>query len=252
MRYLKYALAAVICYLVFLIIEIPAALVAKWAPLPQNVNLAGVSGSLWKGRAEQVSLPQGRQLEGVSWELFPSQLLLGRAALSFRLDGGAVQGNGEVNYGFSGVAVDRLRLNAPIGWLVGNQRLPLQTRIAGGISLNLVDSAQGTPWCDRLQGRLLVNGLDANNRFGDFPLGDLAGNLSCDQGNIKLQMAEADNSIGVEGQAMLLAGNQVQVDATIRPTDGQPQNLREALGFLGQPNSDGAYPFNYSGPIPGL
>lgn len=251
MRVLKYTLIGVSLYLLFLLVNVPAALVWQLAPLPQGVSAAGLSGTIWKGQADQVSVA-GRQLEQLSWELHPSQLLTGQAGLSFRLNGGVAKGQGTVSYGLSGLEVDNLRFSAPLPWLLGNTRLPFRTQLSGNATLNLNDSAQGTPWCDRLSGRVLVDALDVRNQFGQYPLGNLAGTLSCDQGNLKLSMDEAENSVGVQGEALLLADNQVQVTAQIKPTDSQPQDLRQALSFLGQPNADGAYPINYNGPIPGL
>ncbi|MBY5994002.1 type II secretion system protein N [Ferrimonas balearica] len=251
MRVLKYTLLGVVLYLMFLLVNVPAALVWQLAPLPKGVNAAGLSGTLWQGQADQLTVA-GRQLEQVSWELHPSQLLMGQAGLSFRLGGGVARGEGTLSYGFGGLEVDSLRFSAPLPWLLGNTRLPFRTQLNGAATLSLNDSAQGSPWCDRLSGRVLVDTLDVRNQFGQFPLGNLAGTLSCEQGNLKLLMDEAENEIGVQGQAMLLADNQVQVAASIRPTDAQPEDLRKALAFLGQPDGEGAYPFNYNGPIPGL
>ncbi|MBY6187848.1 type II secretion system protein N [Marinobacter hydrocarbonoclasticus] len=251
MRVLKYTLIGVGLYLLFLVINVPAALVWQLAPVPNGVNAAGLSGTLWNGQAAQISVA-GRQLEQVSWELHPSQLLTGQAGVSFRLDGGIARGQGSLSYGFGGLEVDDLRLSAPLPWILGNARLPFRTQLAGNATLSLTNSAQGTPWCDRLSGRVLVDGLDVRNQFGQYPLGDLAGTLSCEQGNLKLAMDPSENAIGVQGEALLLADNQVQVDAQITPTDSQPEDLRQALAFLGQPNADGAYPIKYNGPIPGL
>ncbi|MBW3165996.1 type II secretion system protein N [Ferrimonas balearica] len=251
MRVVKYTLLGVVLYLLFLVINVPAALVWQFAPVPNGIKASGLNGTLWQGQAEQLTVA-GRQLEQVSWELHPSQLLTGQAGLSFRLDGGVARGQGSVSYGLSGLAVDNLRLSAPLPWLLGNTRLPFRTKVGGNATLSLNDSAQGTPWCDRLSGRVLVDGLDVNNQFGQYPLGNLAGTLSCDQGNLKLVMDEAENTIGVQGEALLLADNQIKVAAQIKPTDSQPSDLRQALTFLGKPNADGAYPINYNGPIPGL
>ncbi|SHI20584.1 type II secretion system protein N [Ferrimonas marina] len=251
MRFLKYGLVGLAVYLLFLLVTLPMAWVWKLAPVPSGVELNGLQGSVWKGQAAQLKVAD-RTLEQLSWELYPSRLLMGQAALSFRVDGTDVQGQGDVRYGLGGLDAEGLRFSAPIGWLVGDARLPLRTQLAGNVTLNLSRLEQGEPWCEQLNGRLLVDALDVRNQFGHYPLGNMAGSLGCQQGNVQLLLDGAENQIGVEGQALLLANNQVEVDALIRETDNQPQDLRQALQFLGKPNADGAYPITYNGALPGL
>ncbi|GAA5193026.1 type II secretion system protein N [Ferrimonas gelatinilytica] len=251
MRVLKYGLAGVGIYLVFLLVTMPAAWVWQMVPKMPGVELRGISGSLWQGQAAQFSAA-GRQLEQLSWTLHPAQLITGNLALSLTVNDPVVKGQGELQYGFSGLQAQGVRLSAPIPWLLGNTRLPLRTKIQGAVTLNLRELAQGEPWCEALAGRTVINGLDVRNQFGHYPIGDIAGNLICRDGNAVLNLDAAENRIGVAGEAVLMAGNQVKVEATIRETEEQSEDLRQALTFLGQPDSSGAYSLNYNGPVPGL
>ncbi len=251
MRVLKYGLAGVVIYLLFLLVTLPAAWLWQLAPKVPGVELKGISGTLWQGQAAQMSAA-GRQLEQVSWELHPAQLLTGQLAVSVRVQDPVVTAQGDLQYGLSGLGAQDLRLNAPIPWLLGNTRLPLRTQLQGAVTLNLRELAQGDPWCEALAGRAVVNGLDVRNQFGHYPIGDIAGNLSCQEGNAVLNLDAAENRIGIAGEARLLADKQVKLAATIRETDGQSEDLRQALTFLGKPDSSGAYTLNYNGPLPGL
>ncbi|GAA4891250.1 type II secretion system protein N [Ferrimonas pelagia] len=248
---LKYGLAGFVVYLLFLLANVPAAWIWKLAPKPPGVAISGIDGTLWQGQIGQLNVAD-RQLENIHWILSPAQLLTATAALDFRIEDSVVQAQGAVQYGLGGLAAENLRFSAPLGWLVGDTRLPLRTELSGGVTLNVRQLEQGQPWCEQLNGRLLITGLDVRNQFGHYPLGDLAGSLACQQGNAQLSVDEAENRIGVQGEALLLADNQVKLAATIRETDEQPTDLRQALMFLGQPDSSGAYPLNYNGVIPGL
>ncbi|QIZ78952.1 type II secretion system protein N [Ferrimonas lipolytica] len=218
---------------------------------PKQVQLSGINGSVWQGRIAHARIA-GRDIEQLQWQLHPSALLSGHLAASFSMDGGLVQGKGDISYGLAGLKAEGLRLSAPLPWMVGKQRLPLRTRLDGHATLNVRTLEQGQPWCEQLQGRLLVERLDVNNQFGAYPLGNIAGSLACQQGQVQLKIDESENVIGLNGELLLKANNQVEVNAKIRQTEQQPQSLVQALQFIGKPDSTGAYPVNYSGPIPGL
>ncbi|TKB47649.1 type II secretion system protein N [Ferrimonas sediminicola] len=250
MRFLKYGLGALVLYLVFLVVTVPVGLVWQWVPKPQGVQLQGLDGTLWSGRADRLTVA-GRRLESLTWEVDPWSLLGGRVEAVVAV-AGDVQGRGTVSYGLSGLALQGVRLESPIGTLVGNRRLPFRTKVTGEVQLNLAEGSQGQPWCDRLSGRILVQQLDVNNQYGAFPLGNLAGTLSCSQGNLKLTMTERDNRIGVAGTALLKGNMEVQLDASIRATVDQPEAMANSLDFLGQPDASGAYPLRYSGRLPGF
>ncbi|SDK14448.1 type II secretion system protein N (GspN) [Ferrimonas sediminum] len=250
MRFVKYGVAALALYILFLVITVPVSMVWQLAPKPKGVQVLGLEGSLWQGRAATLTV-SGRTLENLSWKVAPGSLLQGKVEAAVSVSG-AISGRGTVAYGLSGLEVEGLRLDSPVSVLVGKRRLPFRTQVAGEINLNLADGAQGQPWCERLDGRLMVQQLDVNNQFGQFPLGNLSSKLSCQQGNLMLTMTEQDNRIGVSGTAMLKANMQVELDARIRATDSQPEALTKSLGFLGQADASGAYPLQYSGRIPGF
>lgn len=82
---LKLVSIAVGAYILFLVMTVPA---ARFLPYFQSqlgdVQLAGISGSLWSGQAVQMSVPP-LQLTRVNWDFQPLTLLLG--AVEFQLDG---------------------------------------------------------------------------------------------------------------------------------------------------------------------
>ncbi|WP_028116516.1 type II secretion system protein N [Ferrimonas senticii] len=251
-RAVIYGISGLLFFLLCLLVTAPAAWLWQLLPnKPKQVQVSEISGSLWQGRIGYLKIA-GRELEQITWQLHPSALLTGKLSASVSVDGALVQGKGDVGYGFSGAEAEGLRLQAPLTWLVGNQRLPFRTKLAGSVTLNARTFSQGGPWCSQLQGRLLVNGLDVNNQFGAYPLGDIAANLRCDNGELVVDVDGSENRIGVAGELRLQADAQVQVAATITETAEQPESLRQALPFLGKANAAGVYPLNYNGRIPGL
>lgn len=244
---------AIFVYLVFLFVYLPANWLVSIAPLPNNVQLSGVDGTLWQGNADFIRIDQ-RQLEHVSWKLNPLALFIGQVNIDFQLGSRAtaVSGKGHISYAFSGLKADNLRFDAPSSFIVAGSRLPFKTSVTGDASLMIEKLEQGTPWCEQLAGKLFLNSIGVTNQFGAYPLGDITLGLSCRDGQVLLNTDEQSNQLGLSGTITLAENNLVKVSAKIKPTDTQPEDLRKALGFLGKQDSQGYYPINYQGRIPSL
>lgn len=243
----------VIIYLVFLLVYLPANWLVSIAPLPNNVAISGAEGTLWQGQASLVTIDQ-RQIEQVSWQLSPWGLLVGKADIDFKIGNRAtpVSGKGSISWSFSGLRANNIRFDLPDSFLLAGARLPFKTQIDGDVSLMVEILEQGKPWCEQLSGKLFLNNTNVKNQYGVYPLGKISLGLSCLDGQLKIATDETQNVLGLTGSAILGESNLVKVSAKIKPTDAQPKDLREALSFLGRQDSQGYYPINYQGVVPGL
>ncbi|MCE9687836.1 type II secretion system protein N [Shewanella sp. AS16] len=253
MSLLKKIILAVLIYLVFLLALFPAHLALSLAPLPANVGVSGVSGSIWSGRIESLSLPQ-RRLERLSWELSPWSLLLGKLSAEVQLGdrSSPVTGKGLLTWSMAGLSATGLRFEAPDSFILGRAKLPFQTQVSGDLSLFVETLVQGQPWCEALKGKVFLNQTQVNNQFGEYPLGDIEVGLGCVEGKVQLTLDEAHNQLGVAGVIQLDENNMLRVTAKVRETAAQPEDLKQSLAFLGTKDSQGYYPIKYSGRIPGL
>jgi|OM-RGC.v1.010429206 general secretion pathway protein N len=249
----KKIILAVLLYLVFLLAYMPVKWLASILPMPANISLAGVSGTLWEGQADLVQFGP-RQLEQVNWSLNPWALLLGQANVDINIGNRAtaVSAKADISWSLSGIKVQGLRFDAPDSFLIAGAKLPFATQVQGEISLMVPDFVQGKPLCEQLSGKLFLNHTDMRNQFGEYPLGNMALTLSCQGGEVAISMLEADNKLGISGIILLGSDNSIKVTAKVKATDGQPQDMRNSLAYLGKPDSQGYYPVNYQGRIPGL
>lgn len=253
MSLVKKIVIGVLVYLVFLIALFPASVAVRLAPLPKNISVSGVSGTIWSGSADWISVQQ-RQLELVQWQFNPWGLFLGKVNLDLVIGNraSAVNGKGFVSLSMSGIDAKGLRFDAPSRFLIGNTRLPFRAEVEGNFSLIVQQLEQGKPWCEQLSGKLFAQQLQVNNQFGKYPLGDVEVALSCVDGNIKVMTDETMNALGLTGNALIKANKQLQLTAKIKETQAQPKDLKQALTFLGQKDSQGYYPISYQGRIPGI
>lgn len=238
-------------YLVFLVVLFPASIAVKLAPIPANTVISGISGTVWSGSIDTLSINQ-RQLEAIRWNLNIIPLLTGtaKAEISIGNRSSAINGKGVVAYSLSGLDISGLRFEAPSEFLLGRTRLPFKTQIQGELSLLVDNFAQGEPWCERLLGKLFLNKVQVTNQFGHYPLGDVALGLSCIDGKVQLMTDETQNGLGLDGAILLANNNMIQVNAKVREVSTQPEDLKKALGFLGKKDSQGYYPITYQGRLP--
>jgi general secretion pathway protein N len=243
----------IIIYLVFLLAYLPANWLVSIAPLPSNVLISNAEGTLWQGNAALISIDQ-RQIELVSWQLSPWGLFVGQANVDFNIGNRAtpVSGKGSISWSLAGISAKNIRLDLPDSFILAGARLPFKTQINGDVSLMVEIVEQGKPWCEQLSGKLFLNNTDVKNQFGVYPMGNIALGLSCLDGQLQLATDETQNALGLTGTATLGESNLVKVNAKIKPTDAQPKDLRESLSFLGRQDSQGYYPINYQGIVPGL
>lgn len=253
MGLIKKIMVAVVIYAAFMLVLMPAKVVLALAPLPSQLQVSQVTGTIWQGQSELVKVGP-RRLEQVSWSIRPMALFTGTLELDVMIGNRStpVSGKAKLMLSPAGAQVEQLQFDAPHGFLLANTRLPFRTKTQGDISLVIPEGSQGKPWCETLSGKLFMNQTQVTNQFGEYPIGNVEFGLSCDNGQIKLTTDETKNSIDLAGDIIVGERNRLQVMAKIKPTDSQPDDLRNALGFLGQPDAEGYYPLRYNGVIPRL
>lgn len=251
MGLIKKIFIAVIVYLIFMLVLMPAKVVVSLAPLPSNVQITGVSGSLWQGQSELVTIGH-RHLEQVKWQVAPIALFTGALAADLVIGTSAspVSGKAKLTLTTDGAQVDNLQFDAPHGFLIGNANLPFRTKTQGDISLVVNHGIQGQPWCEALTGKLFLNQTQVTNQFGRYPIGNMEFDLNCIDGQVKLMTDEAKNNLGLTGDIIFGDSNRLLVEAKIKPTAEQPEDLRKALSFLGKQDNQGYYPIRYNGVLP--
>lgn len=249
----KKIIIGLLVYVIFLVATFPAKLVVKFVDLPKGLSVAGISGSVWQGNIDNIRFER-RQLDSFKWELSPWRLLLGQAQVDFSLGerNAPINGKGLVRVSFSGLYFEDFRFEAPIPLLLGQKKLPLNTKVNGDVSLFLSHFDSGEPWCETLSGKAIFNQAQVQNQFGDYPLGDVAFDLSCTKGNIEFKTDDSLNSLGLVGSLMLEDKNRVAINAKMKETAEQPADLKKMLSQFGAKDSKGYYSLNYKGAIPGL
>lgn len=245
MNYKKVIPAALGLYLLFIVLLAPAAWWLKLVTLPAGVQLGPVTGTLWQGQVQAVSL-NGYVLPQVNWQLKPWALLTAKIALT--LDIGQIRqtslpyAKAQLAYGFSGLELESSQLRLPVEPLLPllKLRLPFQIAASGNMLLNIQHFSVGQPWCEQLAGK--ASWLEAKFQApsGWIDLKAIDANLSCEQGKLQL-VTEPDNPLALNIKVLLGEQGNYQLNGTMKPDASLPKEVHQAMQFVGQPDAEGRF-----------
>lgn len=243
----KLILIGVSSYLLFMLLLTPASWWLKLVPVPPQLQLGAVSGTLWQGQVAGLSYQQ-LQLDRLSWRLNGWSLF--RAKLQFALKSGSAQRadlpffSGNVSYGFSGAAMDNALLKLPVAAVVPMLPLPLPVQASGELVLDIAQYRQGQPWCQTLSGSASWQDARLQTPTGTWlELQSLFGELSCADGTVVLT-TDGGNLLGLDIKAVINA-EQLLVNGSLKPDASMPQEVHQAMQFLGKPDAQGRYPIRF-------
>lgn len=251
MKKWQWILLAVLAYLLFFISYTPAAFVAGYVHQfsDNKALLSGVSGTLFSGKAESLSV-QGVRVNQLNWELSPWSLLLLRANLDIK--GGNLRKTDDVyvkgNVSTSllkpqNIHVQNASIFVPTKTLLSQIKLPVFVTASGRFRVD-IDQLEMDNGCAVLDGK--GNWLDAaisvNKKDIDF--GTFDANLSCNTPAFSLQILP-DNKLSLDANVNVSLSGKYNVNGQYRVTPDLPKEIRDAAGFFGKPQGGGVYTIDF-------
>ncbi len=258
MKVLGYFFLFLVAFVVSVIWKFPAAGILPHVNI-KPLSVAGVTGSVWNGSADQViAPPPALPVSNVEWRFQPVALLSGKTAanLDFEVLGG--NGSGNVARGFAGdITVTGGSYRGPAANLA--QFLPLPVADFEGQLLadienlelknNLLTTAKGTViWSDAL-----VTGL-VEAKLGQVVL-DFEPESIDGQAVHVGKLTNSDGDLDIKGDVQIDINGNYRADVRLKPTATASAGLTGALGSLGpiaKRESDGSYRIRNNGNIRNL
>lgn len=236
----------VLLFLIFLIAKLPAAQVIPRLPLPDNIVISGVSGTIWEGNADQF-IYKGLLISDADWRLSFLPLLLGKA--SFEVDAGSqrdpdqISIKGNIGIKASGVFGDTMKIYAPAPLLLASVQLPVPVSASGRVVVDINQVDYGFEGCQSLSGKGqwlkgTVAGLQQQIALGDFEA-----SLTCENGPI-MATTDPNNMLDLTGTATIPHRGRIVVTGTFRIPPDLPDEVRAAASFFSNINSQGIYTIN--------
>jgi general secretion pathway protein N len=238
-------------FIVFCIVKLPAAVALDLVKpyLPKQLEIGQTVGTVWQGQMMQVRY-QSEQLNNVRWDIAGLALLTGKVSASVKFgnprERSEISGYGDVSYELFNniVKVTNGLVRSTVERSMQRIQLPLPVTAKGRVILELDEYTSGVPYCESLKGEIASPNIDVQGLNGWFNIGPLGGDLSCKSGDIAI-LIDADNSLGLEADAILKVNFDFKVAGYVKPDATLPKDVHDAVKFLGRPDNQGRYPLNF-------
>jgi len=222
---------------------------ARWAlPLLQaqwrGLRLEGVSGTLWQGRAERVSIGDGPDLGSVAWTL-SHRALLGDLRVGFDLRQPQLQAQGLLHrLSASDVELHDVTLHMNVS-LLGPQPW-LRGEPQGQLNLQVAQAQLQGHWPMQLDATGTWSQASLRTAGGELALGAVSLAMTGEDG--ALQGVLSDDGSGIVQTAGRLSLSPLGWDLQLRLVPrAQNPGLAQWLHSLGTPKADGTLDLRYRG-----
>lgn len=235
---------------VSLLMGLPVSWVLQHAPNVRGLDIQGAQGTVWQGQASNLHW-QRQNLGEVSWDFQWSALLTGKAEFAIRFGRGSdmqVRGRGVVGYGlFGDVYAKSMVASIPASKVVELARLPVPVGVDGQLELNIHHATYSAPWCKTGDGTLVWNASGVQSPLGNLSLGSVVADLSCNDSVLTATGEQNSPQVSAAFSAELMPNQRYSTTAWFKPGAEFPAAMSEQLQWLGKPNAQGQYEFDYQG-----
>lgn len=249
-RVVLYVVIFLSFFSVSLLTGLPVSWVLNQSPGVRGLDIQGAQGSVWQGQASNVSW-QRQNLGEVNWDFQWSALLTGKAEFAVRFGRGSdmdMRGRGVVGYGlFSGAYAKNLVASLPAAKVAEQARLPVPVGVEGQLELNIHHAVYASPWCETGEGTLVWNASGIQSPLGNLELGPVVASLSCKDSVLTASGEQQSPQVSAAFSAELMPNQRYSTKAWFKPGAEFPAAMSEQLQWLGNPNPQGQYEFDYKG-----
>lgn len=238
------------CTLVFVlsaVIHAPASLL-RLAPLPPELNVGAIEGTVWKGHIAQIRW-QDYTVGPLRWDIQVHRLFTAatlEANIRLRSPDG-VKGKATVGFDGHAVSLSHALVSAPADLLASSVALPANVAIEGHVDLVLRDLAFTEAGCQRLDGQLQWQQAALRlpmGRLADIPA---SATLRCEQQGILAEGQGASSSLSNKFSLSITPSGRYSVSGWLKPEAAFPPPMKEPLAWLGAPDQQGRYRFSFRG-----
>ncbi|MGO1295689.1 MAG: type II secretion system protein N [Vibrio sp.] len=238
-------------FIVSMIAHLPAAFVLKHAPIPRQLQIAGVSGSLWNGRATQVHW-QNQGLGELSWRVNTAALFTGHIEAEVRVGRGStlrLHGRGVVGYGFDGVYANNVIASLPASQVLQYSPQAVPFTVQGQVELSLKEFHYAKPWCQSASGSLVWSRASLETPVSPLKLDQVLAQLRCVDNTISVDGQQKSAQVSSEFSTTLDKSSRYQAKSWFRPEAQFPAELGKWLDRLPTPDGQGRYHFTRAGQL---
>lgn len=222
--------------------RLPASLITDRIEQP-GLKIEGVAGTIWGGEINALVV-DGEPVAPIRWKLHPSALLGGKLAADVQVSPPDSEIRAKANISLNGtLELSDVEINGQLRAIASGTSLgPVAGKIVGSFAQIVVENN----WPKSVDGTLDITGLrypaSANYSLGNFQL-----NCPSQTTPITCNIQDQGGPIQLNGQVQFTDSRQYQLTGQIKARPEANAEIRNSLGFIGQPLPDGSYNLEWSG-----
>ncbi len=245
-KWFAYSAIFLVSYIAFLLANAPLSLVTNNIELPRNIEIQGVSGSIWQGKIDSAII-NNNKIEQIKTEVSFWSLFSLSASVKVKF-GDAMLAGPEGEFALE-VSAEQLTLTEVEVFVSANdiaKQLPLPVPVVaqGNVELyfdSIVLATAETLSCLQAKGDVTWLRAGATALEQNIKLGKLNAAISCAEGNL-LAMVNPNNDLGLSFDGVLaLPSKKLSGKGYLKPGAKFPTQLKSALSFLGRADNQGRY-----------
>ncbi len=241
-------------FFISVVAHLPARFALSFLPEQRDVAINNASGTIWNGSFSEVILPRWqRSLGSVSWQFQPFKLFSGKLEFLLRFGQGSddqIEGRGKAGVGFSGLYAQDIIASLPADKVMQQLALPVPVSLEGRFELLVKEYHFADPWCSMADGSLVWSGGQIQTPVGPFTAEQLVLPVICEQNHLTVQGNYQDNQLtGALNGSLTASSMRYDISTWFTPGSAFPEPLKDTLKWLGKPDNQGRYSFEYSGKL---
>ncbi|MDN3697649.1 type II secretion system protein N [Vibrio cortegadensis] len=250
-RGILYSVIFVLVFSVSLLAHLPISFVLQHMPSVRGLKIEGAQGTVWQGRADQVSW-QKRNYGAAKWDFQLSQLFQAKAEFAVRFGRGSdigLHGKGMVGYGLSGPYAESVVASMPAEQALALSPMPIPVPVTlnGQLELTIKQMTYASPWCQAGEGSLAWSSSSVESPIGSLDLGPVIADFTCADSKISAKGGQQSSNVSSEFTGELTPNRRYSSQAWFKPGSEFPAAMKSQLKWLGNPDGQGKYQFNYQG-----
>jgi len=232
-------------FLILALVTLPASVVLSFVH-PANVTLSGVSGTIWKGRAQAVR-SGSTHLGSVDWDLNTLSLFTGKLGADVKITRTDGFAQGTIAAGAGGrLTLRKFSASLPVSALPPNI---VRGGWTGTLNMQLAELAIENAWPVTLNGTILVADLvgPANRpaALGGYKVVFPEGASNSD--TLAGVITDTGGPLAVNGTVQLKKDRSYLVSGMIATRPDAPSDMARTLEILGEPDAQGRRQFSIEG-----
>jgi hypothetical protein len=231
---------------VVMLFSVPVQKVLPHVRLPPSMQLAGVDGTVLKGKVSELRV-SGFPLRGVRYRYLPSCLPMLKICYH------VVYNRGEIRLAYDLLHGDSEASHSEIEYQVVEllRLLPVEAPAnpSGSLQLRIDDLSMQADRLVSINGSLIWNGMGLNDTGIKFDIGDYKVDFQGDPKSYEFTFSDLNAELNVSGDGQITADGRYQVDVTIENDIGIEPNVKIVLNKVAKPAGFNKYRIRKKGQL---